>query len=190
MGASLRCKKRDSPRCALVEWWALSGLFLPRTLGLSHDRSWAPDRGKANLKWACLGKKASVPWSLLPARGAALCSTQPSFQPHPILFFPPKLSYNLLTVWLLLCSKPSRFISRYQYLYLCCVCSVFENRFCSPVLFPVMFGGRGYVHNQQLHDYNCVYLECRGTRPRPLCIATGPSRLLTGSAQAQRFTVY
>ena len=97
---------------------------------------------------------------------------------------------NMLTVWLLLCSKPSRFISRYQYLYLCCVCSVFENRFCSLVLFPVMFGGRGYVHNQQLHDYNCVYLEFRGTRPRPLCIATGPSRLLTGSAQAQRFTVY
>ena len=120
------------------------------------------------------------------------CAT-PTFFFSPKLSYnllPPKLSYNLLTVWLLLCSKPSRFISRYQYLYLCCVCSVFENRFCSPVLFPVMFGGRGYVHNQQLHDYNCVYLEFRGTIPRPLCIATGPSRLLTGSAQAQRFTVY
>ena len=49
---------------------------------------------------------------------------------------------SMLTVWLLLCSKPSRFLSRYQYLYLCCVCSVFENRFCS-ILFPVLFGGRG-----------------------------------------------
>ena len=31
--------KARQPRCALVAWWALSGPFLPQTLGPSHDRS-------------------------------------------------------------------------------------------------------------------------------------------------------